>query len=391
MFVNANQTDSDSAEQPIAFHGGEPTFPKEPFTWPPRDEAIREALEEVFSSGDWGRYDGPRLAQLADSIAEMSGTDFAIPCSSGTVAVELALRGLRVGDGDEVILAAYDFAGNFRAIEAVGAQVVLVDIDPKTFCLDADTLKDAIGPSTAAIIVSHLHGGLAEMNRLRDIADKHQIAILEDACQSIGAVADGRPAGGWGDVAAFSFGGSKLLTAGRGGMVVTSRSEVRQRIVIASQQGNNAFPLSELQAAVLLPQLERLEEHNRLRLDRAKQLCESLSDCPLSPVQLSDCGTNQSATFRWGFQLENVSSPREQIAAAMRAEGIALDPGFRGFARRGKSRCRRVGDLPNAMKASMNMMLLHHAILLESPETIELVACGISRVLSALRSAQIDK
>ncbi len=386
--MKAAKRGEDSANLPIALHGGEPTFIHGPPVWPPQDESIRLALEDVYASGDWGRYEGPRLHRLAESIAGLTGAEFALPCSSGTVAVELALRGLRVGAGDEVILAAYDFAGNFRAVKVVGAEVVLVDIDPTTCCLDVNAVAEAIGPNTSAIIVSHLHGGLAEMKRLRELADQRDIAVVEDACQSAGAMVDGQPVGSWGDVAALSFGGSKLLTAGRGGMVVTSRSDIRQRVVIASEQGNNAYPLSELQAAVLLPQLDRLAVNNRLRLERARQLCDSLRDSPLAPVRLADNRANRSAMFRLGLRLEGIRAPRDQVAAAMRAEGIALDPGFRGFAGRGKSRCRRIGDLQHAKKASMDMLLLHHAILLQSPQTIELAARGIVRVLGALNSAQ---
>ena len=113
-----------------------------------------------------------------------------------------------------------------------------------------------------AVIVSHLHGGLAAMPEIRAWADLRGVAVVEDACQVPGARIAGRLAGTWGDVGVLSFGGSKLLSAGRGGALLTDRSDVVQRIKIYSERGNQAYPLSELQAAVLLPQLESLAERN---------------------------------------------------------------------------------------------------------------------------------
>jgi dTDP-4-amino-4,6-dideoxygalactose transaminase len=139
--------------------------------------------------------------------------------SSGTIAVELALRGLKVAAGDEVILAAYDFPGNFRAIEAIGARPMLVDLAPGTWTLDVDHVEAAISPVTKAIVVSHLHGSLADMQRLCELANERGLTIVEDACQVPGASISGRPTGSWGDCGILSFGGSKLLTAGRGGAI----------------------------------------------------------------------------------------------------------------------------------------------------------------------------
>jgi dTDP-4-amino-4,6-dideoxygalactose transaminase len=185
----------------------------------------------------------------------MHQVEHVLPCASGTIAVELALRGLGVVAGDEVILAAYDFGGNFRAIDAIGARPVLVDIGLNHWCLDADLLSQAISKSTRAVIVSHLHGTLANMRRIMEVAKDMQLGIVEDACQVPGAIVQGRPAGSWGDVGVLSFGGSKLLTAGRGGALLTSRADVFQRAKIYHERGNQAFPLSELQCAVLPPQI----------------------------------------------------------------------------------------------------------------------------------------
>jgi perosamine synthetase len=140
---------------------------------PPSELAdeIREALLSMAADGSWCRYEGSHCERLRNALRERFGVPHVTLCCSGTIAVELALRGVGVGVGDEVILAGYDFPGNFRAIEAVGARPVLADIEPDSWCLDADRAAEAIGPATRAIIFSHLHGTLASARRLRSLAD----------------------------------------------------------------------------------------------------------------------------------------------------------------------------------------------------------------------------
>ncbi|HEX4149179.1 MAG TPA: DegT/DnrJ/EryC1/StrS aminotransferase family protein, partial [Pirellulales bacterium] len=236
-------------DERLAIDGGQPACPEGPPPWPPADEAVAEALRAAAADGSWGRYHGPHGPRLAAALAEMFAVDHALVCCSGTFAVQLALRALGVGAGDEVILAGYDFPGNFRAIEAVGATPALVDVAPDSWNLDLEKLKNVAGGNIRAVIASHLHGGLVNMPALMTLAGERGWLVVEDACQVPGAVVCGRPAGSWGDVAALSFGGSKLLSAGRGGALLTQRADAAQRAKIFCEQGNHAFPLSELQAA----------------------------------------------------------------------------------------------------------------------------------------------
>jgi perosamine synthetase len=320
----------------------------------------------------------------------MHGVRHVSLCSSGTIAVELALRGLKIGAGDEVILAAYDFPGNFRAVEVVGARPVLVDLASGSWTLDPAALPAAISPQTKAVVVSHLHGTLAQMRLICDIAQQHGLAVVEDACQVPGAIVQGKPAGSWGDCGILSFGGSKLLTAGRGGAILTSRDDVVQRIRIFSQRGNEAFPLSELQAAVLVPQIPKLAAANQRRLAAAGQLLALVGSVPgvLSPSLAVD-GQNQPAFYKLPWLLtgnnNGCDSPqfeqfRRRFIAAIQAEGVMMDEGFRGFARRTSNRCRVVGDLASARRAAAGTVLLHHPVLLESEQTIAQVAEAIRKV-----------
>ena len=385
--------------------------------WPHPDDEVRAALAAAYADGSWGRYFGPHSERLTELLASLFAVKHALLCSSGTIAVELALRGLKIGPGDEVILGGYDFPGNFRAIEAVGARPVLIDVgsacraEPDragdvalpipgparqagpAWTLDADQIEPACSPHTKAIIVSHLHGSLADMQRVCEVAAKLGVAVVEDACQVPGAVVQRRPAGSWGDCGVLSFGGSKLLTAGRGGAVLTSRDDVLQRIKIFSQRGNEAFPMSELQAAVLVPQVPKLAAQNVRRLASARRLVNLTQGVTgLVSCCLPD-DASQPAFYKlpWLVRGNNDScdSPdfqqrRRQFIAAVQAAGLALDEGFRGFARRTSTRCRVVGNLPNAKLAAAGTVLLHHPILLGTDEAIERAAQAFIRAARTL-------
>ncbi|MDA1055712.1 MAG: DegT/DnrJ/EryC1/StrS family aminotransferase [Planctomycetota bacterium] len=372
----------------LALFGGEATLPEGPPSWPLPDESVRRAFEAAFADGSWGRYHGPHVERLESRLADYHAVPFTLTCCSGTFAVELALRALKVSPGDEVILAGYDFSGNFRGIESIGARPVLVDIDPCSSSLDDTMVEQAIGPQTQAIVVSHLHGGVARMRSLREIADRRGLQIVEDACQTPGGRVEGRRAGTWGDVGVLSFGGSKLLTAGRGGAIVTAREDVHQRAKAYCEQGNNAFPLSELQAAVILPQLELLDTRNAARRKNAAFLVTCLRGLDgLTPIE-SAPHDSAAGYFKlaWLFDEDNWTVNRERFLAAMQAEGVAIDAGFRGFTRRGSGRCRRAGELTNSARAAERTVLLHHPVLLASHATIERVAAAFRKVHQALRN-----
>jgi dTDP-4-amino-4,6-dideoxygalactose transaminase len=372
----------------LALDGGQPVLELPHPAWPIYDEDVQEALNQAGRDGSWGRYHGPHMDRLTAALADAHSVRHVLPCCSGTFAVELALRGLHVGASEEVILPGYDFGGNFRAIEAVQARPVLVDILPHTWCLDPERIIEALSPKTRAIIVSHLHGGMADMRTLRAIGDKHNLAIVEDACQSPGAMIQGRMAGTWGDVGVLSFGGSKLLTAGRGGALLTNRDDVAQRVKIFCERGNHAFPLSELQAAVLPPQIRKLSERNAIRLHRAAQLVTSLADLRALRAVRENPPVSVASYFMLAFLYDAVHCggwPRERFLAAVQAEGAPLDAGFRGFVRRGTSRCRHAWSLEHSRSASDATVILHHPILLESPHKIERLSVAIRKVVDHAR------
>lgn len=356
----------------------------QPPAWPLPDEAVEAALRRAFADGSWGKYHGSNCRELSERLADMHGCEHVVLTCSGTVAIELALRGLRVGPGDEVILSAYDFEGNFKNVLAVGAKPVLVDVDPASGQLDTTQLAAARSPQTKAIIASHLHGGVVAMPSVRAFADEHRIAVIEDVCQMPGAVVHGRVAGTWGDVGVLSFGGSKLLTAGRGGALFTRDVEVAQRIRTQTFRGNDAYPLSELQAAVLIPQLDRLAERNQLRAANVSRLLSLLTDVAglRSFVEAGGNGETRPGFYKLGFwfDTEAFRGSRDDFACAMRAAGVALDPGFRALHRtHARGRFRAINDLPHATHADEAVLVLHHPVLLGGDDDLQRIREAIGQ------------
>ncbi len=296
--------------------------------------------------------------------------------------MELALRAVSVRAGDEVILSAYDFKANFVNVLTVGATPVLVDTLPGVPVIDVDQLRSAVSDRTRAVIVSHLHGSLAPIHNVCEFARSRGIQVIEDACQSPGAQIDGRRAGSLGHVGLLSFGGSKLLTAGRGGAILTNDPAIVQRIRLWTQRGNDACPLSEMQAAVLLPQLQQLDERNRNRLQRAAEflrtlqsgensLAESLLPAVWPPIDVSS-SMLQPVFYKLALLLNPTvaCSRREVICRTAREHGLPLDAAFRALHRiHSQRRFRSVGDLPNASELHDRLIVLHHSPSLSTPTT----------------------
>lgn len=387
----------------LAINGGPAAVTLGPFDWPREDEPVQVALRQAYRDGSWGKYEAANCIALCERLGELlrvpgQGECEVLLTCSGTYAVELALRAAGVQAGDGVVLAAYDFPGNFRAIEAIGAVPILCDVISSGWTMDVESLRaetsSSSHPPVRAVLVSHLHGQLAAMRDLQQLCNERDWLLVEDACQVPGGFIDGQPAGTWGDAGVLSFGGSKLLTAGRGGAVITTNPEVAQRGRIVTGRGNNAFPLSELQAAVLLPQLENLEEHNRKRQRGVSALLDAIAaeNPPLEttaggmltmPPAATRAG-DRTAWYKVSWQLDTVRlrSTRGWIVDALQAEGAPIDVGFRGFCKRSPRRCRRLSPTPNAESAAADTVLLHHPVLLASEEALHQVAVAISKVLS---------
>ncbi len=347
--------------------------PDGPPDWPGPDPEVREAILRAWADGSWGKYQGGNCEALEQRLQGYHGVEHAILCGSGTYAIELALRALKVGPGDEVLLASYDYPGNFLCVHAVGAQPVLVDVAAHHWNLSLDVLDEAVGPATRAVIASHLHGGLVPMQALMAWAASRRLSVIEDAAQVPGAVVQGRRAGTWGDAGMLSFGGSKLLTAGRGGALLTAHADLAQRARTHRLRGNVVCPLSELQAAVLLPQLNQLDARNEQRRLAVASLAEQLAGLPGVRLFTNSVEDSVAAYYKLGFQFDAMAFglSRAILVKAMRAEGIALAEGFpAAHVGRSPRRFRRGGDLAEAERAHGGALVLHHPVLLGESEDV---------------------
>ena len=366
-----------------AILGGEPAFPDGPPQWPIHDESVIAALQAAAVDGSWGRYHGPHTEQLKSDLATWSGCSQVELCSSGTAASELALRSLKVQAGDEVILAAYDYAASFKNVLMLGATPVLVDANPADFCIRIDQIEAAITDATKVVVVSHLHGGVVDMPAMMEIANRKGIAILEDACQATGATLGGQRLGSFGTLGIVSFGGSKLITAGRGGAILGNDEQLFQRIHLHSFRGNTAYPLSELQAAVLVPQLAKLEQRNRLRDERVAAIAEAVSTIDgLSMVEQSTPNA-MPAWYKVGMNLDPAvfGLERDDFAASARADGIACDRSLHGLHTvHSKRRFKAANDLVGATAINDHALQLHHPVLLGAEEEIARLVSAFVRI-----------
>lgn len=260
-----------------------------PYTnFPAQTEKIRSELLAAFESTlDSGRYIlGPEVKSFEEEFARLCGTQGAIGLANGTCALHLVWRALGVSDGDEVITAPNSFIASASTIALTGARPVFLDVRDD-LNIDPDKIEDAIGPRTRGIVPVHLTGRPARMREILDIARRHDLFVLEDAAQAVGAKLDGRPVGSWGDAAAFSLHPLKNLYAyGDGGMLTSNDPEFLARIAQSRNHGlrnrdvcdfwSFNCRLDEVQAALLRVQLRHFGERTELRRRLARRYNDAL-------------------------------------------------------------------------------------------------------------------
>ncbi|MCE5203456.1 MAG: DegT/DnrJ/EryC1/StrS family aminotransferase [Coriobacteriales bacterium] len=287
------------------------------------------AITDVMSSAAF--IGGPKVAELESAIAQYCGVEHAVSCGNGTDALFLIMRGLGIGPGDEVITTPFTFWATVECIHSVGATPVFVDIEPGAYNMDASLVEAAITPRTKAILPVHIFGQCVDMDPLREVAERHGLVVVEDACQAIGATYKGKRAGSLGHAAAFSFFPSKNLgAAGDGGMITTDDADLAARCRKIASHGtskkyfHDAFGvnsrLDALQAAILLVKLPHLDRWNELRRSAAALYDELLADVPdLEIPQARDYGQPV-------YHLYVVKAPSadvaEKVMAALKEAGI---------------------------------------------------------------------
>ena len=250
-----------------------------PISRPLISEAEKKAVLEVLESGML--VQGRRVAQLEERFAEVCETRYAIATSSGTTALHIALLAHGIGPGDEVITTPFTFIATVNAILFVGARPVFVDIEEETFNINPALIEAAVTPRTRAVIPVHLYGYPCDMDALMEVAHRHDLAVIEDAAQAIGATYRGKPVGSFG-TGCFSLYATKNVAAGEGGMVTTDDEAVADRCRLLRSHGMRRryyyefmgynFRMTDLHAAIALAQMERLEEFSARRRANATYL-----------------------------------------------------------------------------------------------------------------------
>jgi dTDP-4-amino-4,6-dideoxygalactose transaminase len=256
----------------------------------------KRAVLEVLDSGMIAQ--GPRVKAFEEAFAAMCGTRHAVATTSGTTALQIANLAHGVGPGDEVITSAFTFIASANSILHAGGRPVFVDIDPRTFNMDPAGIERAITRKTKAILPVHLYGLSCDMDPILKIAEKHQLAVIEDACQSHGAMYKGRRVGSMG-TGAFSLYPTKNITCGEGGMITTNDAAVDQECRLLRQHGMQRryyhdklgynFRMTDIHAAIGLAQIGKLEKFNAQRQANAEFMNRNLKGVitPFVPEQQS--------------------------------------------------------------------------------------------------------
>ena len=343
----------------LAIDGGERVWDEEWPNWPVHDEREIEAVTRVIRSGKWWRFARAQGVELIEEdrgegrsevvkfeeeFARYHDSRYGVAACNGTVTLEIALRAMGVGPGDEVIVPAYTFIATASSVLSINAVPIFADIEPETYNIDADRVREAVTDRTKAIIPVHFGGQPADMDAINAIAAEHGLAVIEDAAHAHGAVYNGRKCGSLADAGSFSFQASKNMTAGEGGIITTNRQDVAEAcesLVFAGRRKGEPWyrhyvlagnaRMTEIQGAILSIQLVRLEEQTRRRMTNATMLSGLLEEIkgitPCAVLRTTDVHSYHIYMFRYDPDAF-AGMPKQEFIDALQAEGIG--PAFGG-------------------------------------------------------------
>lgn len=315
-------------------------------------------MERIPVSGPW--ITAKEIAYVADAVtnawygnanvwherfekafADYVGVKHAIALPHCTAAIHLSLLALKVGPGDEVIVPDCTWIASAAPVTYVGATTVFADIDPRTWCLDAKAFEACITPRTKAVIPVNLYGNMPDWDALRAVAARHNIAIIEDAAESIGSEFNGRRAGSFGVTGVFSFHGSKTLTTGEGGMLVTDDDAIRARALFLRDHGRPPgdrlfhdtevaykYKMSSMQAALGTAQLERVEELVSRKREIFAWYAEELADLPGVTLNYEAPGTKNTYWMVTAVLDPSLGLRKERLMELLGGKGIDCRPFF---------------------------------------------------------------
>ncbi|MEU8246047.1 DegT/DnrJ/EryC1/StrS family aminotransferase [Nonomuraea sp. NPDC048916] len=397
----------------LALYGGTPVRSAPWPAWPPPlDPEQRKLVGDVLDSGLWGATQGGRVvADLTAAFARASAVPYGVAVGNATLGLFAALKGLGVGRGDEVIVPAYTFVASATAVLLAGATPVIADVDPEHLHLSSEAVERAVTGRTAAVMPVHLAGSPVDMDPLNALAARHGLAVVEDAAQAHGATYQDRPVGGLGDAGVYSFQASKAMTAGEGGLIVCRDEAAYEAIWSVCNVGRALggqwyghpavgwnLRLTEIQAALLLPWLDRLDEE----IDRRNAFCDALERelAHLPGAGQAEAGSPAAAgrpvtvvprppgTTRDSRHLLmlRVHAPvdRDLLLAAMAAEGVPLDAGYPPLAAMAALTAEgaRAEACPASEEAARSVVWVRQSMLMDDPARAADIAEALAKVLA---------
>lgn len=399
----------DLATSELAVHGGPPVRSTPMPGWPRFDEEEIAAARDVLISGNVNYWTGDQGRAFETEFASMVGSRYAVALSNGTVALEIALRALGIGAGDEVIVPAATFIGTAAAVVTCGARPVVADVDPATQCLTAATAAPLISGRTKALMVVHLAGHPADMDPLIALARRHGLRLVEDCAQAHGARYRGRNVGTFGDIAAWSFCQDKILTTGGEGGAITTHDELlwrrcweikdhgKSHSAVHRHNGREGYRwlhesfgtnarMTEMQAAVGRSQLKKLEAWVRQRRSNAEVLIDALRGEPA--LRIHEPGPEFEPSYYKFYahvRPERLDSgwDRDRVVRAIAAEGVPCLHGgcteiYRELAFRDIKGTPR--ELPTAARLGRtSLMLLTHPTL-DTEDMVD-IASAVTKVM----------
>ncbi len=331
---------SKAADNP-ALLGGVPVRDRPFPTWPEHDDRDEAIYLEAYRGRNWSQFyyrDSESMVQLEKNFAQLMGVAFCAATNAGTTALTSALQALGVGPGDEVILPANTFVASAQAVLNNYALPVFVDSDPETVLMDADRVEEQITNKTRAIMPVHLGGAAVDMDKIMALARKHELAVLEDACQAHMGEWRGKKLGAVGDLGCFSFQEFKCLTSGEGGAIIGNDAALMDHCLAYRNNGRDprnkgrAYPgsnhrMTAFQVAVVTGQMRHIKEQTGRREQNAAHLEQLLKDVKgIRPCKAYD---GQTRRAYYGYYLfydkaQFGGLPRERFIKAVRAEGIPI-------------------------------------------------------------------
>jgi perosamine synthetase len=339
--IESNQT-----KGKLAINGGQKVHPGSWPEWPVWDKTAEEEILSMLRTGRWWRGTGEHVEEFEKKYAALLGVKRCLATASGTTSLITAMHVLGVDAGDEVVVSPFTFIATYNAIFFLKALPVFADSNPETFLIEPKTIESRITDRTSAILPVHIYGLPADMNSINGIAKKHNLKVVEDACQAWLAEYGSKKIGTLGDLGCFSFQNSKNLPAGEGGAIISNNEELIDRCHSAHNCGRafgslkatgsnpfrgGNFRMQQSQALILMSQMKRIEKDNDIRLANALYLDKKLKDIPgIIPSKLAN-GATRSAYHLYAFRyikekFNNI--PKEKFLQALRAEGIPASSGY---------------------------------------------------------------